>query len=83
MKNTKYHRRLAGLVLAGVALVVALSGSPQLKDRLAIEFGKFNGQRDQFLAEVMGTEVFGPVVGIVEFSGELFGAPPGITAAVS
>ena len=50
------------------AFVVALSKGPPLKDRLAVEIGKIDGQRDQFFAEVMGTEVFGPVVVIVDFS---------------
>ena len=64
------------------AFAGTLSRDLHLKDRLAVESGMLKSQRDVFLTEMMGDVVCVPVVLIVEPSGELVGAPPGIAAAV-
>ena len=64
------------------AFGVTLSNGLQLEDRLPVEIGKTDGQRNQFFTQVKGTVVLCPVVIIVELACQLLSAPPGVSVLV-
>jgi hypothetical protein len=64
------------------AFALSVLNGLQLKDRLPIEMGKTDCQRDQFLTQVIRAEVSGPVVEIVDLSCEFFSPPPGVPISV-